>query len=123
MPVTPPPLDFSFSPNDQSVTHINGEPAPQTMPEPPHMSAYNEATETSRVPRLMSAWGAACAATRLLSNRYRQHWDGAVAAMHDHKGSLEVTWRDEQSRVMFEGVIVGAWEDHGEHSHGHLLAP
>lgn len=85
------------------------------------MSATNQ-SEPGRIERLLQTWGGACSTIRLLSNRYQRHWDGAVVSMKDHKGTLEVTWRDEQSRVMFEGVIVGAWENEGEYMASHALA-
>lgn len=114
------PLLFQF---DQH--HSSGEVSeatPETLPAAPAFSATNEDTEGWRLPRLAMAWGAACSTVRALSCRYQHHWDGAVVEMRDHKGTLEVAWRDEQSRVMFEGVLVGAWERQGECVASHSLA-
>ena len=88
----------------------------------PGLSAYNGEAEGWRLRRLASTWGQACAAVHLLSNRYQRHWNGAIVALGDSKGTLEVTWRDAQSRTMFEGVIMGAWEREGDHAGSHALA-
>lgn len=100
---------------------ISGEGEPQALPAVPDISATNP-DEPGRMRRVISTWGAACSAVALMSNRYQRLWDGAVAAIHDHKGTLEITWRDHESRVMFEGVMVGAWQRHGEHASEHKLA-
>lgn len=113
-------LEFEFDPL-HSMSEMS-EDSPEAVPEPPVFSAYNEATEDWRVGRLAQAWGAASATMRLMSNRYQNHWEGAILEMRDHKGTLQLIWRDEQSRVMFEGVIVGAWEMHGECMASHALA-
>ena len=78
--------------------------------------------EDSRISRLATTWGRACAAVSLMSNKYQRLFAGAVVEMGDRKGTLEVLWRDDLSRVMFEGVVCGAWEANGEHCHVHGLA-
>src|SRR5690606_28947401 len=98
-----------------------GATAPGFVVGPPIISATNEATETFRIGRVTAAWGSASATVALLSHRYQQQWPGAILAMNDHKGTLEVTWRDEQSRILFEGVMMGAWERSGEHAGSHAL--
>lgn len=113
------PLAFIFDDN-YSISE-NGESAPEIVARPPAISATNE-HEAGRIERLHATWGQACAAVALLSHRYQNHWQGAVVGLHDHKGTLQVTWRDEQSRVMFEGVVMGAWEREGEHAGAHRLA-
>jgi hypothetical protein len=75
----------------------------------------------SRIERLNQVWGYANATAKNLSNKYQRLWDGAITELADRKGTLCVTWRDELSRLMFEGVILGAWEDNGEHAHSHTL--
>jgi len=87
----------------------------------PRLTAYND-HEPDRLPRLARVAGAANAAVRLMSHRYRRMWVGAVIELHDHKGTLLITWRDVPSRIMFEGVILGAWEANAEHAHAHALA-
>ena len=57
-----------------------------------------------------------------LSYKYQKLWDGAITELADYKGTIYVTWRDELSRAMFNGVILGAWEANGEHMHSHSLA-
>ena len=44
-----------------------------------------------------------------------------IIAMEDCKGTLQITWRDAQSRTMFEGTIMGAWEREGDHAGAHAL--
>ena len=118
--MTKPPLTFEF---DQSFSSCeSSEPSRNFGFARPSLSAYNQETEGDRIPRLATTWGQACATVALLSNRYQHHWDGAIVAMNDHKGTLEVTWRDEQSRVIFEGVIMGAWERECEHAGCHAVA-
>jgi transposase len=46
----------------------------------------------------------------------------AIAEAATRPTTLEVTWRDEQSRILFEGVIMGAWERAGQHCGSHVLA-
>lgn len=87
----------------------------------PQLTAYN-AHEPDRLERLSRTLGAAQASVRLMSRRYRRLWVGAVVELHDHKGTLLVTWRDIPSRIMFEGVVLGAWEANGEHLHAHALS-
>jgi len=118
--VTYKPLAFEFS--DDFTMSENGADAPGIVVDPPVVSATNSDTESWRIARVMAAWGSASAAVALLSHRYQSQWAGAIVELNDHKGTLEVTWRDEQSRMLFEGVIMGAWERAGEHSGAHALA-
>jgi hypothetical protein len=99
----------------------NGDSGEIKWTEDPKLTAYN-AHEADRLPRLARVLGAANAAVKLMSHRYQRLWSGAVIELHDHKGALRVTWRDVPSRVMFEGVVLGAWEAEGEHCHAHALA-
>ena len=113
--MTTQPLKFEFDPQFGSMESgadrwTEGFPTPDLVP---------EGGEDWRVTRLAATWGQACAAVRLLSHRYQRHWAGAITELCDHKGTLQVTWRDEQSRVIFEGVIMGAWEREGEHGGAH----
>ncbi len=114
-------LSFAFD-QDHSSNEVSSQP-PAEQPTSPAMSASREDTEGWRIDRLNATWGAACLIVKQLSNRYQGHWRGALSAMRDHKGTLELTWRDEQSRIMFEGVIVGAWEGQAECCVSHALAP
>lgn len=57
---------------------------------------------------------------RLMSNHYQNLFDDAVLNMHDWKGVLEVTC-DHEARVIFEGVVPGAWERIGEPLVSHHL--
>lgn len=112
-------LTFDF--NDDFTTTENGEDALGFVVDPPSISATNENGDERLVARVLAAWGQASATVSLLSNRYQHQWPGAIAALNDHKGTLEVTWRDKQSRILFEGVIMGAWERSGEHAGSHAL--
>lgn len=114
------PLTFHFS--DDFTTIENGGDELGYLVDPPSISATNENGDGSLIARVLAAWGQASATVSLLSNRYQHQWPGAIAALNDHKGTLEVTWRDEQSRILFEGVIMGAWERSGEHAGSHALA-
>ena len=118
--MTAKPLTFEFS-QDHATVENGGEESAESFAMPA-LSAYNEATELFRIPRLGSAWGGACTAVRLLSNRYQARWSEAIVSLNDHKGTLQVTWRDAQSRVMFEGVMMGAWEREGENCGAHALS-
>lgn len=112
------PLTFEYS-RDFTTTD-SGADAPEAVPEPPTISATN--TTNGQIGRVIATWGSASATVALLSRRYQKQWDGAIQLLHDHKGTLEVTWRDQQSRELFEGVIMGAWERAGEHCGSHTLA-
>jgi len=96
-----------------------GETRPDTCPAMPPISNQ---TETSREARLVATYGRACAAISLQSYRYRKLFDRAIVELGDRKGTLYVVWRDHESRVMFEGVLMGAWEAEGEHMGHHDLA-
>ena len=98
----------------------NGESEPDMLADKPPFVAEREVD--SRVGRLAEVWGHANATVRNLSHKYQRLWSGAITELADYKGTLYVTWRDEVSRVMFEGVILGAWEANGEHAHHHALA-
>lgn len=93
--------------------------APDSPPNEPEFTAQRD--EGFRYKRLNLVWGHACATVRLMSNRYQDLWNGSVVELEDSKGVLNVTWRDNESRLAFEGVIVGAWEANAEHSHIHFL--
>jgi hypothetical protein len=86
----------------------------------PTFSAEREVE--SRMERLHQAWGRADTVARMLSAKYQRLWEGAIISLADYKGTIYVEWRDEISRVMFEGVILGAWESSGEHAHHHEIA-
>lgn len=107
------PLNFEFETGeyglsfDEEIFELNKATIPQ-------LSAYNQETEKYRLDRLACAWGQASAAVTLMSDKYRSRWNGAIVSLHDHKGMLRIVWRDTQSRIMFEGVIVGAWQRLGE---------
>lgn len=97
-----------------------GEDNPTTLPTTPKLIAEREVE--SRIERLNQVWGHANATVRGLSHKYQRLWQGAITELADYKGTLHITWRDELSRVMFEGVILGAWESNGDHMHSHNLA-
>jgi hypothetical protein len=101
-------------------TEISGESEPSTLPDEPVFEATREIA--SRVQRLHIVWGCANAIVRGMSGKYRRIWNGAIVQLEDSKGTLAVTWRDAESRVMFEGVIAGAWEANAEHMMAHELA-
>ena len=107
---------LSFDPDSEE----NGEPSPEALPAKPQLVAEREVD--SRIERPNEIWGHANATVRSLSHKYRRMWDGAITELADYKGTLYVTWRDELSRVMFEGVILGAWEASGEHANSHQLS-
>lgn len=112
------PLDFRFDPDFSTCE--NGEHARREGFTPPAMSATNPGA--SLLERVHATWGRACAAVELQSHRYQHRWQGAIVDLNDDRGTLQVTWRDAQSRVMFEGVIMGAWERECEHAGAHRLA-
>lgn len=89
------------------------------LPEKPQLIAEREGKD--RIDRLNNVWGCATAAVMHLSNKYQKLWGGAITELTDRKGTLYITWRDEVSRVMFEGVIMGAWEANGECICAHSL--
>lgn len=107
---------LSFADHDE----VSGDDSPTTLPATPKLAAEREVD--SRIERLNQTWGHANATVRSLSHKYQKLWDGAITELADYKGTIYVTWRDELSRVMFEGVILGAWEANGEHMHSHSLA-
>lgn len=110
-------IDFKYE-GDFEIREIEENRDSRQLIEPV-ISAYN--ADAFRMPRLYRAWGRAEATVRLLSTRYRNSWSGAIVSLHDEKGTLEVLWRDKLSRIMFEGVIVGAWRDEGECCHAHAV--
>lgn len=85
----------------------------------PTFNADREIAE--RIARLHRVWGYATMHIPGLSYKYQRFWAGAIVELTDTKGTLHVTWRDEVSRVMFEGVILGAWEAHGDHMSSHSI--
>ncbi|MHC9417682.1 hypothetical protein ACYZX9_03680 [Sphingomonas citri] len=100
-------------------TEENGASRVQEVANPPQFNV--ERDEGFRADRLKLTWGHACATVQLMSNLYQQRWSGAVVALEDQKGTLHVTWRDRDSRLAFEGAIIGAWEANGEHANSHHL--
>lgn len=86
----------------------------------PSFTAYEMPAD--RVPRLTRTYAYAQDTVRRMSTAYQNSFDGAVMNLHDHKGVMEITWRDHDARVMFEGVMAGAWEKSGEPIVEHHLA-
>jgi hypothetical protein len=107
---------LSFDKGDEEC----GDDGRESTPTKPELVAEREVE--SRIERLNEVWGHANATVRGLSRKYQRLWDGAITELADYKGTLYVTWRDEVSRVMFEGVILGSWEANGDHMHSHRLA-
>lgn len=107
-------LDFPLN------AYINGDEDRCEWHAEPEFDATN-AHEAGRMPRLYMAWGHIQVTVSLLSSRYRNAFAGSVVKLLDHKGCLEVTWRDAQSRQLFEGVVMGAWERVGEHEGLHTI--
>ena len=113
------PLDFAYDSGELGFVFDDGkfEIAEAVMP---NFSAYNEETEEWRLRRLVRVWESADAIVSLLSDKYQSRWNGAIRSLRDNKGMLRVIWRDEQSRILFEGAIAGAWQRLAEFwcSHG-----
>jgi hypothetical protein len=56
----------------------------------PRFTAYNQATEPSRLDRLKMVWGYAVALADQCGNAA---FTSAVAELHDHKGILGIVWK------------------------------
>lgn len=106
-------IEFKFG------EEVIGVERPNYVPAEPDFHADREVGE--RIARLRATFGGACMTVRLLSSSYQRAWDGAIVSLTDDKGTLQVVWRDRESRIMFEGVIMGAWEANGDHAGLHLL--
>jgi hypothetical protein len=91
----------------------------------PSMSALNEETEPDRVSRLHEAFGVMCAIARMVwreetgydasataSSKIR--WDGAVIALRDTRGHLEVIWASAAHRDRYGVLADLAWESMSE---------
>lgn len=113
-------VEYIASLNFDGDDILSGERSPEFLVDGPKMVAEREAD--MRIERLNRVWGHANAIANSLSNHYKHLWNGAITELADYKGVLTITWRDDLSRVMFEGVILGAWESNGEHLHEHHLA-
>ena len=116
-----PPLIFVFEKTGHGF-FCNDDVFAVAEAEKPILSAYNQQSEQYRIKRLANAWESASATVSLLSDKYQSRWNGAIESLHDHKGMLRIIWRDKQSRILFEGAIVGAWQRLGEFWCSHGLA-
>lgn len=108
-----------FVPADPAF--IQEPAAPRLPPDLPALSAAPAAEVAARSARLRTTFLWASETVRRLSSRYQLAWDGAITSLHDDGGRLVVTWRDRDSRLMFEGVIIGAWQLEAEELHGHKV--
>lgn len=103
--------DWSNLMNHEYDVEVEADQPGATMHEPVFSSLQEIET---RIGRLAGAYGFARATVCNMSARYQNAFEGAVIMMVDAKGTLQVYWRDHESRVLFEGVIAGAWENSGE---------
>ena len=87
----------------------------------PTMSALNEETELDRVSRLHEAFGVMCAIARMVwreetgydassATSANVRWDGAVIALRDTRGHLEVIWASAAHQKRYGVLAELAWE-------------
>ncbi|WP_262265880.1 hypothetical protein [Microvirga yunnanensis] len=87
----------------------------------PAISAHNEETEPDRISRLHEAFGVMCAIARMVWREetgygstepglIHTRWDGAVIALRDTSGQLEVIWASGDHRDRFGVLAELAWE-------------
>jgi hypothetical protein len=87
----------------------------------PAMSAQNEETEPDRISRLHEAFGVMCAIARMVWREEigygetepgptHTRWDGAVIALRDTRGHLEVIWASAHHRDRYGVLAELAWE-------------
>ena len=87
----------------------------------PAISAYNEETEPDRISRLNEAFGVMCAIARMVwpeetgygstePGLIRTRWDGAVIALRDTSGQLEVIWASADHRDRYGVLAELGWE-------------
>lgn len=62
------------------------------MMQEPVFTAYNQATESSRIDRLQRVWGYAVGMADHFGNT---QFPDKVARLHDHKGILTVLWKSD----------------------------
>lgn len=97
-----------------------------TPPRSPQLSAYEDGPDGFRIKRLQLTWEAIARASTLFDGRDKTLFSGAIRAFRDHKGFLEVIWRDPASKRSFEHLTINAWSLHGEGNLRHeclLLSP
>jgi len=96
----------------------------------PRVTAHNEEAEPDRIARLHEAFGIMCSIARLVWRKEPGWisesgggdtvlWDGAVIALNDTRGQLEVFWKDDKHRERFGVLAELAWEAMQE-PHGHV---
>ena len=74
----------------------------------PCFSAHRGDTDEQwRIKRLIEACEWACETVGRQSRELP--WEGAIVAMHDHKGELTVTWRSMYDLAWYSGIMRGAW--------------
>ena len=87
----------------------------------PTLSAHIEDTEPDRIARLHETFGIMCSIARLVwreepgwsgprAGAGRNRWDGAVLALRDTMGQLEVVWATPQHRERYGVLAELAWE-------------
>lgn len=76
-----------------------------------------------RIKRLIRVIRAADKTVQKMSSSYRREWEHAVCALDDYKGTLNVGWKSPIHRLIFEGAVIGAWEEEAECLHQHYLTP
>lgn len=97
----------------------NLSPSDHDLFPPPALSAYEDGPEGFRLQRLRDTWEAILRSAAQLSRLERAAFFGAIRALHDHKGCLEVLWRDPQSWFAFQDLAAEAWLQQGEWNHRH----
>jgi hypothetical protein len=87
----------------------------------PAISAHNEETEPDRISRLHQAFGVMCVIARMVwpeetgsgsiePGLIHTRWDGALIALRDISGQLEVIWASADHRDRFGVLAELAWE-------------
>jgi hypothetical protein len=89
-------------------------------PRAPEISAYED--NLSRIERLQLTWNAIASASTLLVGREKALFPKAILKLHDHKGVLEVLWRDALGLLLFKHLTIDAWSQQGEWEVQHEVA-
>ena len=87
----------------------------------PAISAHNEETEPDLITRLHEAFGVMCAIARMVwrdetgfgvgePGLTHTRWDGALIALRDTRGQLEVIWASADHQERYGVLAELAWE-------------
>jgi len=77
---------------------------------PPTLTLDTKGPVLESMVRVFDIWEDACNTVDRLSGSLQKKWPGAIERVNDYADGIGLTFRSEEDKMLFGGVILGAWE-------------